>query len=145
MKGLVTVNTHVQYESTIFSGLKVMAKVKVLVLADGPRAMTLAPQTFVPACLKRNQRRWHKYFSRFTLFVTSSSLCSDKIYLSSGPPVQLQSRGQIIFSDVGQSQDSWHGQMIPHRNFWLALFFWQYILQIKTSHIKHLHSWNNKA
>ena len=29
MKGLVTVNTHAQYESPIPSGLKVMAKVKV--------------------------------------------------------------------------------------------------------------------
>ena len=29
MKGLVTRNTHVQYESPITSGLKVMAKVKV--------------------------------------------------------------------------------------------------------------------
>ena len=29
MKGLVTRNTHVQYESTTSSGLKVMAKVKV--------------------------------------------------------------------------------------------------------------------
>ena len=30
MKALVTRNTHVQYESPTFSGLKVMAKVKVL-------------------------------------------------------------------------------------------------------------------
>ena len=46
-----------KYESNIFNGLKVMAKVKVFVYAananmdadaDG-RAMTLAPQTFVPA------------------------------------------------------------------------------------------------
>ena len=42
-----------QYESYIFNGLKVMAKVKVFVYAakadaDG-RAMTLAPRTFVPA------------------------------------------------------------------------------------------------
>ena len=29
VKGLVTMNTHVQYESPISSGLKVMAKVKV--------------------------------------------------------------------------------------------------------------------
>ena len=45
------------YEISIFNGLKVMAKVKVFVYtanadtdadADG-RAMTLAPQTFVPA------------------------------------------------------------------------------------------------
>ena len=59
MKGLVTRNTHVQYESSIFIGLEVMAKVKVFVYAanadadadadaDG-RAMTLAPRTFVPA------------------------------------------------------------------------------------------------
>ena len=48
---------HVQYESPITSGLKVMAKVKVFVHSanfnantdvDG-RAMTLAPWTFVPA------------------------------------------------------------------------------------------------
>ena len=47
-----------KYESSIFIGLKVMAKVKVFVYAanadadadaDG-RAMTLAPRTFVPAC-----------------------------------------------------------------------------------------------
>ena len=46
-----------QYESFIFNGLKVMAKVKGFVYAanadtdadaDG-RAMTLAPRTFVPA------------------------------------------------------------------------------------------------
>ena len=46
-------NTHVQYESPITSGLKVMANVKDFVYAanadvDG-RAMTLAPRTFVPA------------------------------------------------------------------------------------------------
>ena len=48
-KGLVTRNTHVQYESPIASGMKVMAKVKVFVHAtdtDG-RAMTLAPQTYL--------------------------------------------------------------------------------------------------
>ena len=33
MKGLVTRNTHVQYESPTSSGLKVMAKVKVFVYA----------------------------------------------------------------------------------------------------------------
>ena len=48
-----------KYESSIFNGLKAMAKVKVVVYAanadadtdadaDG-RAMTLAPRTFVPA------------------------------------------------------------------------------------------------
>ena len=48
-------NTHMKYESSIFNGLKVMAKVKVFVYAanadadaDG-RAMTLAPRTFLPA------------------------------------------------------------------------------------------------
>ena len=47
VKGLVTRNTHMQYESWITSGLKDMAKVKFFVPttdADG-RAMTLAPQT----------------------------------------------------------------------------------------------------
>ena len=59
MKGLVIRNTHMKYESSIFFDLKVMAKVKVFVYSanadanadtdtDG-RAMTLAPQTFVPA------------------------------------------------------------------------------------------------
>ena len=57
MKGLITRNTHVQYESSTSYGKKVMAKVKVFVHAanadadtdaDG-RAMTLAPWTFVPA------------------------------------------------------------------------------------------------
>ena len=45
------------YESTITSGLKVMAKVKVFVYATDAdtdadadaRAMTLAPRTYVPA------------------------------------------------------------------------------------------------
>ena len=42
-----------KYESSVFNGLKVMAKVKVFVhAADADadsRAMTLAPRTFVPA------------------------------------------------------------------------------------------------
>ena len=46
-----------KYESSIFNGLKVMAKVKVFVHATAAdadadadtRAMTLAPRTFVPA------------------------------------------------------------------------------------------------
>ena len=44
-----------QYESLITSGLKVIAKVKVFVYASNAdanadtRAVTLAPQTFVPA------------------------------------------------------------------------------------------------
>ena len=40
-----------KYESSIINGLKVMAKVKVFVHAANAnaRAMTLAPQTFVPA------------------------------------------------------------------------------------------------
>ena len=44
-----------KYESSIFNGLKVMAKVKVFVYvanADADtdaRAMTLAPRTYVPA------------------------------------------------------------------------------------------------
>ena len=43
-----------KYESFIFNGLKVMAKVKVFVYAANAdadadsRAMTLAPRTFVP-------------------------------------------------------------------------------------------------
>ena len=57
-KGLVTRNTHVQYESPTSSGNKVMAKVKVFVHAShadadadtDDRAMTLAPRTYVPAC-----------------------------------------------------------------------------------------------
>ena len=49
MKGPVTRNTYVQYESPISSGLKVIAKVKVFVHAtdadaDGS-AVTLASQT----------------------------------------------------------------------------------------------------
>ena len=59
VKGIVTWNTHMQYESPITSGLKVMAKVKVFVhashadadtdaYADG-RVMTLALWTYVPA------------------------------------------------------------------------------------------------
>ena len=55
VKGLVIRNTLMKYESSIFKGLKVMAKVKVFVHtanadADADtRAMTLAPRTFVPA------------------------------------------------------------------------------------------------
>ena len=53
VKGLVTSNTHVQYESSISYGKKVMAKVKVFVHASNAdadtRAMTLTPRTFVPA------------------------------------------------------------------------------------------------
>ena len=49
VKGLVTRNTHLKYESSILNGFKVMAKVKVFVHAADARAMTLAPQTFVPA------------------------------------------------------------------------------------------------
>ena len=47
MKGLVIRNTHVQYESPITSGKKVMAKVKVFVYATAAngRAVTLAPWT----------------------------------------------------------------------------------------------------
>ena len=58
MKGLVIRNTHVQYESPVTSGLKVMAKVKVFVHAidvdadaDG-RAMTLAPRTYLSRLAK---------------------------------------------------------------------------------------------
>ena len=55
MKWLVTNNTNEQYESSITSGKKVMAKVKVFVHASNAetyadtKAMTLAPRTFVPA------------------------------------------------------------------------------------------------
>ena len=58
MKGLVTRNTHVQYESPVSSGKKVMAKLKVFVHTSNAdaeadtRAMTLAPRTFFPAGLK---------------------------------------------------------------------------------------------
>ena len=63
MKGFVIRNTYMKYQSCIFNGLKVIAKVKVFVHAanadadtdadvdtDG-RAMTLAPRTLVPAHL----------------------------------------------------------------------------------------------
>ena len=51
MKGLVTRNTHVHYESPVSSGKKVIAKVNVITHhADADtRAMTLAPRIFVPA------------------------------------------------------------------------------------------------
>ena len=52
VKGLVTRNTHVKYESSITSGLKVMAKVKVFAhVSDADangRTMTLAPWVYVP-------------------------------------------------------------------------------------------------
>ena len=53
MKGLVIRNTYVKYESPTSYGLKVMPNVKVFVHAthadEDTRAMTLAPQTYVPA------------------------------------------------------------------------------------------------
>ena len=57
VKGLVLRNTHVQYESSISSGKKVMAKVKVFAHAHTLTRMptmtqtfsTLEPWTFVPA------------------------------------------------------------------------------------------------
>ena len=57
VKGLVTRNTHMAYESSMFKDLKVMAKVKVFVHAANAdadadadsRAMTLAPRAFVLA------------------------------------------------------------------------------------------------
>ena len=49
VKGLVTRNTHVQYESPTTSGKKVMAKVKVFVHNADGRAVTIAPRTQVPA------------------------------------------------------------------------------------------------
>ena len=56
MKGLVIMNKHMQYESAITSGLKVMAKVKVFVHAANAdadsRAMTLAPGHICPGSLK---------------------------------------------------------------------------------------------
>ena len=58
MKGIATRNTHVQYESPITSGLKVMAKVKVFVNTShtnpdaDSRAMTLAPQTYLSGLAK---------------------------------------------------------------------------------------------
>ena len=50
VKGLATRNTHLQYESSITSGLEEMTKVNVFVHAtdaDG-RDMTLAPRTYLP-------------------------------------------------------------------------------------------------
>ena len=53
MKGLVPSNTHLQYENSITSGKKVMAKVEDFVQASNAkadtRAMTLAPRTILPA------------------------------------------------------------------------------------------------
>ena len=55
VKGLITSNTHVQYEISISYGKEIMAKVNVFVYASNAdaeadtRAMTLAPWTFVPA------------------------------------------------------------------------------------------------
>ena len=54
VKGLVTINTHVQYKSATSYGIEVMVNVKVFVhttVADpdtNPRAMTLAPWTYIP-------------------------------------------------------------------------------------------------
>ena len=55
VKGLVTRNTHVQYENSITSGKKGIAKVKVFVHTSNAdadadnRAMILAPRTFALA------------------------------------------------------------------------------------------------
>ena len=53
MKGPVTTNTHIKYQSLVSCSFLIMSKVKVFAHAsdidtDG-RAMTLAPQTFFPA------------------------------------------------------------------------------------------------
>ena len=57
MKGLITLNTHVQYESPITSGLKVTAKVKVSVHAlhaDARcRDITLAPRKYLSRLAKK--------------------------------------------------------------------------------------------
>ena len=59
VKGLVTRNTHEQYECPIISCLKVMAKVKLFVHgtdADeeaGGRATTLAPRTYLSRLAKK--------------------------------------------------------------------------------------------
>ena len=55
MKGLLTKNTHMEYESCILNGLKDKTKVKVFVNVSNAdadadtKAMTLAPRIFVPA------------------------------------------------------------------------------------------------
>ena len=60
MKGIVIRNTHVQFESPITSGLKVMAKVKVFVHAIDAyahgRAMTLAPRTYLSRLAKKVEK-----------------------------------------------------------------------------------------
>ena len=67
MKGLVTRNTHVQYESPISSGKKVIAKVKVFVHTSNAdadtdtRAMTLAPRTFFPAHCKYRKPKFQGF------------------------------------------------------------------------------------
>ena len=51
VKGLVTGNAHMKYESPIYTGSEVMAKVKVFVQAHAytnASGMTIALQTFVP-------------------------------------------------------------------------------------------------
>ena len=55
MKSLVIKNTHVQYESPITSGLKVMAKIKVYVQTTDTdsRAMALGPQTYLSRIAKK--------------------------------------------------------------------------------------------
>ena len=59
MKGLVIRNTHVQYESPLTSGLKVMAKVKVFVqntdanVDSDSRAITLDPKTYLSQLAKK--------------------------------------------------------------------------------------------
>ena len=55
VKGLVTRNSHMQYESSFTSGLKDMAKVKVFVQATDAddRAMTLVPRTYLSRLAKK--------------------------------------------------------------------------------------------
>ena len=80
MKGLVSSNTHMQYESSITSGLKDMAKVKAFVHATDAdvdtdsRAMTLAPRTYLPRLAKKTPILCHLCLAEWLKGITLSSI-----------------------------------------------------------------------
>ena len=58
MKGVITRNTHVQYERSITSGLEVMAKVKVFVHATAADANADGrAMTYLSRLAKNNKRK----------------------------------------------------------------------------------------
>ena len=95
VKGLVIRNRHMKYESSIFNGLKVMAKVKVFVHAakadtDG-RAMTISSLDIRPGLLKIALRYVQDFYNCWTHNVKPRSNCvrENRRFLSTASPGKL--------------------------------------------------------